>query len=1215
LAGCHGGLYRLPTPSAASSTTNYWLSEDGNLGISEINSVAYDDVSHVLFAGFQDNGSASQSAKGSTTWTKNLGFGDGQFVAVDDTTLAASPVVGTPASTTLASAIGSTDTILPVASTAGFPSANFYITVDSEQIFVTGTATGSTATAQVSTTTEDKFGTVTATTAAAHGFTVGQYVTVSGVTVTQGLNTYNGTFLITSVPSSTTFTYSPSSDFLSGSDGSGGTATGVPAFTVVRGVNGTTAAAHDSGATATNQGRPQALSIRYASAQNLGGFARSIFDSNNNLLVSTPISKSAITDVQFGTPLVLNAVDPKRLLIGGSGHLYESTDQGNSFTSIANVGANSFSGLPLAYGGYKNGVALPNVLYVGSGSTVYLRTTAGGAVTATTALPGTPGRVKNIVMNPADAANVFVTDSFDHVYQSTDAGKTWTDVTGNLLSSGLSSSGFTALAFVPGSAPYIAVGSRNGVFASTISSLGTWVRLGTGLATAPVFSLVYDKADDVLAAGTLGRGAWLLSSASSVLVTTPVASLQSSPAAAVPSSPSAPPTASVSGPDTALASQLVTFDLSATSPSLADQNAGFTYSIDWGDGSTQTIDPSIGNGSAVADHAYDATGSYTIQVTATDQEGGVSPVASTTIQVNDLTAASLQALIATTPIVNLEPVSDAALQNDMAAINGLTSPSSPVALTVILGSGPYSDITASPPSGVTLDLAGGQDGVTSRVEGQASALTVTSGEVFAEGLDLVAIAEAPTVTVTGGHATLNSDQVDEGGFDEPAMDVTGGHLSLGPNVTVDVLSHDDFISSYAPGAVGPETSADNPTGVDNDLTPDIFEMNGQPVTAFAMDDMTLTSSEATSTVGLAVTFTATVNHDPNDGTPTGTVDFYDGETFLGSGPLQTIGDVTTATFTTSTLGPGAHDITAFYDGDANFLSSSETLTQNVESGFSITGSVFQDLTHNGFSSDDPKLNTADPFFTPFTVNLYLNGGTSPYRTTTTDTNGDYIFAGLSAGKYHVTEVAPSGWVLTGKQGAIATRTVQVTANSTGNNFDDYRKLSRTGTAQDKSYWAHKGNSSIQQSWLQELDTLNLRNEDGSLFSFLYDPNGTLTSDQLATDQKELADFLRGATETDIANALSAQLAVTELNVLAGFVKPDTYVYVGGIDTGSNLTGPFSRLTTYYNGFVQAQDLIDAAAIALYDHGTALSGDAWLPYFQTLHDVFHAINSDRSIFVL
>ena len=54
------------------------------------------------------------------------------------------------------------------------------------------------------------------------------------------------------------------------------------------------------------------------------------------------------------------------------------------------------------------------------------------------------------------------------------------------------------------------VAGRTGVFLMGVDAPGIWTRFGTGLPEAPVFDLDYDIEDDVLVAGTLGRGAWLM---------------------------------------------------------------------------------------------------------------------------------------------------------------------------------------------------------------------------------------------------------------------------------------------------------------------------------------------------------------------------------------------------------------------------------------------------------------------------------------------------------------------------------------------------------------------------------------------------------------------------------------------------------------------------------------------------------------------------------
>ncbi|MFI5120322.1 MAG: beta strand repeat-containing protein [Thermoanaerobaculia bacterium] len=91
---------------------------------------------------------------------------------------------------------------------------------------------------------------------------------------------------------------------------------------------------------------------------------------------------------------------------------------------------------------------------------------------------------------------------------------------------------------------------------------------------------------------------------------------------------------------------------------------------------------------------------------------------------------------------------------------------------------------------------------------------------------------------------------------------------------------------------------------------------------------TVISSVNPSMVGQSVTFTATVTAvAPGAGTPTGTVNFFDGATLLGPGTLNGSAQ---ATFATSALTQGSHSITAVYGGDTSFTgSTSSILTQVV----------------------------------------------------------------------------------------------------------------------------------------------------------------------------------------------------------------------------------------------------------------------------------------------
>src|ERR1700722_1100603 len=90
----------------------------------------------------------------------------------------------------------------------------------------------------------------------------------------------------------------------------------------------------------------------------------------------------------------------------------------------------------------------------------------------------------------------------------------------------------------------------------------------------------------------------------------------------------------------------------------------------------------------------------------------------------------------------------------------------------------------------------------------------------------------------------------------------------------------------------------------------------------------LTSSLNPANQGVAVTFTATVTT-TGANQPTGTVNFDDAGTQIGSGTLSTVGGAQVATFTTSTLSAGTHSITAIYVGDTNNAGSTSTAVSQV----------------------------------------------------------------------------------------------------------------------------------------------------------------------------------------------------------------------------------------------------------------------------------------------
>ena len=98
----------------------------------------------------------------------------------------------------------------------------------------------------------------------------------------------------------------------------------------------------------------------------------------------------------------------------------------------------------------------------------------------------------------------------------------------------------------------------------------------------------------------------------------------------------------------------------------------------------------------------------------------------------------------------------------------------------------------------------------------------------------------------------------------------------------------------------------------------------EPIYSAAATSTTLTASADPAAFGSTVTFTATVAGDAN--AFTGTVSFYDGTTLLATETLAS----NTATYATSTLSIGSHNITAVYSGGGGFNgSTSNVLVESI----------------------------------------------------------------------------------------------------------------------------------------------------------------------------------------------------------------------------------------------------------------------------------------------
>ena len=162
----------------------------------------------------------------------------------------------------------------------------------------------------------------------------------------------------------------------------------------------------------------------------------------------------------------------------------------------------------------------------------------------------------------------------------------------------------------------------------------------------------------------------------------------------------------------------------------------------------------------------------------------------------------------------------------------------------------------------------------------------------------------------------------------------------------------------------------------------------------------LGSSLNPSTVGAAVTFTATVTG--SSGTPTGTVTFKDGAATIAGASLNGSG---VAAFATSVLTAGTHSITAVYGGDSTYLTStSAPVSQVVKQAPAITSANATTFTA-GTAGTFTVTTTGSP------VPAITKVGALPSGVTFVDNgNGTATLAGTAtvAGSYPLTITANNG---------------------------------------------------------------------------------------------------------------------------------------------------------------------------------------------------------------
>jgi len=253
-------------------------------------------------------------------------------------------------------------------------------------------------------------------------------------------------------------------------------------------------------------------------------------DPSSYIPIGGGINPNGTDNANFIPPIATDPSTPGRVYFG-TDHVYQSSDNGNTFTAISGV-------LPTRAGNYLTALGVspvnPSVVYAGAnGGDIFVATnvSAGSAsfsqvagqsqhpfrnVTALAVDPHDP--MQNTVYAAFSGFAVSGQDTFGHVFVSTNGGAVWTDVSCTNLGAcqtpnptDLPNIPVNDLIVDPDLAGTIYAATDIGVFQGTCAGTAcTWNALGTGLPNVSVLSLKLHEPSRSLIAGTHGRGAWSL---------------------------------------------------------------------------------------------------------------------------------------------------------------------------------------------------------------------------------------------------------------------------------------------------------------------------------------------------------------------------------------------------------------------------------------------------------------------------------------------------------------------------------------------------------------------------------------------------------------------------------------------------------------------------------------------------------------------------------
>ncbi len=213
----------------------------------------------------------------------------------------------------------------------------------------------------------------------------------------------------------------------------------------------------------------------------------------------------------FIPPLAMDSSNPNTLYFG-TYRIYQTTDGAANWTPISGDLTSSTQGTLSTISTITVAPGDSNTVYVGTGDgRLSVTTNANSGATWIPVTNGTPNRsVTAIAVNPTDSQTAYATfsgysgftDTLGHVFETTNGGTTWTDISGNLPNVPVND-----IVLDPDFANTLYTGTDVGVFESADGG-DTWAPLGTGLPVVAIMSLKLQRAARILSAASHGRSVW-----------------------------------------------------------------------------------------------------------------------------------------------------------------------------------------------------------------------------------------------------------------------------------------------------------------------------------------------------------------------------------------------------------------------------------------------------------------------------------------------------------------------------------------------------------------------------------------------------------------------------------------------------------------------------------------------------------------------------------